>query len=43
MRTNFQKALTALLMLVFSFATLAQGQRETSSQSFDIIIKGGTV
>ena len=43
MRTNFQKALTGLLMLVLSFVTLAQGQRETSSQSFDIIIKGGTV
>ncbi|HEX3082953.1 MAG TPA: D-aminoacylase [Pyrinomonadaceae bacterium] len=43
MRTNFQKALTALLMLVLSFVTLAQGQRGTSSQSFDIIIKGGTV
>lgn len=43
MRTNFQKALTALLMLVLSFVTLAQGQHETSSQSFDIIIKGGTV
>src|SRR5580765_2795348 len=43
MRTNFQKALTALLMLVLSFVTPAQGQRETSSQSFDIIIKGGTV
>ena len=43
MRTNFQKALTALLMLVLSFVTLAQGQRETSSQSFDVIIKGGTV
>jgi N-acyl-D-amino-acid deacylase len=43
MRTNFQKALTGLLVLVLSFVTLAQGQRETSSQSFDIIIKGGTV
>jgi N-acyl-D-amino-acid deacylase len=43
MRTNFQKALTGLLMLVLSFVTLAQGPRETSSQSFDIIIKGGTV
>jgi N-acyl-D-aspartate/D-glutamate deacylase len=43
MRTNFQKALTGLLMLVLSLVTLAQGQRETSSQSFDIIIKGGTV
>jgi len=43
MRTNFQIALTALLMLVLSFVTLAQRQRETSSQSFDIIIKGGTV
>lgn len=43
MRTNFQKALTALLMLVLSFVTLAQGQGETSSPSFDIIIKGGTV
>jgi N-acyl-D-aspartate/D-glutamate deacylase len=43
MRTNIQKALTALLILVLLFVTLAQGQRETASQSFDIIIKGGTV
>jgi len=43
MRTYFQIALSALLMLVLSFVTFAQGRRETSSQSFDIIIKGGTV
>jgi N-acyl-D-amino-acid deacylase len=41
MRIHTQKALA--LMLVLSFVSLALGQRRPSAQSFDIIIKGGTV
>ncbi|HJZ79944.1 MAG TPA: D-aminoacylase [Pyrinomonadaceae bacterium] len=38
-----EKPLTLSLILVLTLATLAQGQSRSIPQSFDIIIKGGTV
>ncbi len=43
MKIPFQKALSALLLIALGLALAAHGQRNTSTQSFDIIIKGGTV
>ena len=45
MKTNLQKLLTITLIFALSLAVLAQRQTRTTSngQSFDIIIKGGTV
>lgn len=45
MRVNFRNHLTLTLILALSITALAQGQprREPNPQSFDTIIKGGTV
>src|SRR5258707_15897969 len=45
MRINFRNLLTVKLILALSLMAIAQGQPRAKSQpqSFDIIIKGGTV
>src|SRR5262245_10300755 len=44
MRTNLQKFLSVTLIVAsFDIAVKAQPPARTASQSFDIIIKGGTV
>src|SRR5689334_5657459 len=43
MRAKLQKLLAATLVVAISLAASAQKQRTVSTQSFDIIIKGGTV
>jgi N-acyl-D-amino-acid deacylase len=43
MRNHLHKFLTLTLILALSLTAIAQGQSRSTPQSFDIIIKGGTV
>jgi N-acyl-D-amino-acid deacylase len=43
MKINPRRLLTSILLTALSLTVIAQGQPRSSSQSFDIIIKGGTV
>src|SRR6186713_2766932 len=43
MRIDLRKPLTVLLTLALSVTAIAQAPRRAKSQSFDVIIRGGTV